>query len=311
MAPVVPPDILLPRCRQGDQVGIIAPSSPIRLQMLQAGVEQVSRLGLVPVVPEGIDARWRFTAGTDARRLAELEWAATAPQLQGIFAARGGYGLTPLLSRLPVDLFARSPRVLLGESDMTALGCWALSRGLGWLHGPMVAGSLRLGSDGWDEPSLRAALFEDSGEIVPEATSTLAAGEAEGVLWGGCLTLLASLCGTPWLPSFSASVLVLEDVGVKPYQVHRMIVQLRDAGHLEGVRAVLLGDFSGCIQHAEQGYDVADVLLDLLAETLGPVPVSMGWPIGHAAAPHVTLPMGARARLTALAEEPARLQWRR
>lgn len=305
------PSIDVPRCRRGERVAVIAPSSPIRAEMLEAGCDGLRALGLEPVLRDDIHARWRFTAGTDARRLAELEWAATEPGLSGIFLARGGYGLTPLLSRLPPGLLGRSRRLILGESDATALGCLALRDGVGWLHGPMVAGQLRLGAEGFDEASLAAALFDDRGECGAAAARCLAAGEAEGVLWGGCLSILAALCGTPWMPRVAAGILVIEDVGVKPYQVHRMLVQLRDAGALAGTRGVLLGDFSEAVQHPDQGYDVADVLADFFRDTLGPVPVSIGWPVGHATAPHLTLPMGALARLTVAPEAPARLAWRR
>lgn len=299
---------LLPKLAPGDRVSVVAPSSPIRPEMLEAGLHELRRLGLEPSVRSDVASRHLFFAGTDERRLAELSDALGDGAPPGVFLARGGYGLTPLLGSLPV----RPPsRLILGESDATALGCWALGRGLGWLHGPMVAGTLRLGAAGYDEASLRAALFDEAHEIVPSGTKAMRAGQAEGVLWGGCLTLLSALCGTPWLPRIGRSLLAIEDVGVKPYQVHRMLVQLRDAGALDGVAGVILGDFSDCVQHAEQGYDVADVMSDLLASVLGDVPISIGWPIGHAPAPHVTLPMGARARLTVSAGEPPRLSWRR
>lgn len=303
--------LALPLLRVGDKVAVVAPSSPIRAEMLDAGLQQVRALGLTPLVRDDVGARHRFTAGDDARRVAELNDALADDSIRGVFFARGGYGVTPLLPLLSPP-GAASPRVILGESDATALGCWAMTHGLGWLHGPMVAGTMRQGSAGFSEDSLRRALFEPAGEEAPQGTRALAAGEAEGVLWGGCLTLLAALCGTPWMPRLAGSLLVIEDTGVKPYQVHRMLVQLRDAGALQGVRGVVLGDFSDCIQHPEQGYDVADVIAELLAGCLGPVPVTIGWPIGHAAAPHLTLPMGARARLVVPpAGEPARLAWRR
>ena len=299
----------LPRLAPGDRVRVIAPSSPIRSEMLDAGLAELRRLGLQPSVRDDVASRHLFFAGTDERRRAELSDALGPSAPTGIFLARGGYGLTPLLRLLPE---APTPeRLILGESDATALGCWALARGLGWLHGPMVAGALRLGAAGYDEPSLRAALFDESHEMSPPGVRALREGEAEGVLWGGCLTLLASLCGTPWLPRMPRSLLVIEDVGVKPYQVHRMLVQLRDAGALDSVAGVILGDFSDCVQHAEQGYDVADVMADLLVSTLGNVPIGIGWPIGHAPAPHVTIPMGARARLVVSAGAPSRLSWRR
>lgn len=277
--------------------------------MLEAGIAELRRLGLQPTLRDDVSARWRFLAGPDERRDQELRDALGDPSVAGVFVARGGHGLTPLLRGL--DDLPRRPCTMLGESDATALGCWMLSRGMGWLHGPMVAGTLRLGPSGYDEKSLRAALFAGEGEMSPLATTALRDGEAEGVLWGGCLTLLAALCGTPWMPSLGNSILALEDVGVKPYQVHRMLVQLRDAGALRGVRGVILGDFSACVQHPDQGYDVADVLAEFLHSALGPVPVSLGWPIGHAPAPHLTLPMGARAHLSVSAPAGARLSWRR
>jgi muramoyltetrapeptide carboxypeptidase len=269
--------------------------------MLEAGLAEVRRLGYEPVVSAEITSRWRFHAGTEARRLEELRAAFADAQVRAVWCARGGEGITALLRGLDAAALAGDPKPVVGESDATALGCWALSSGVGWLHGPMVASALRHGETGYVESSLRAALAGLPQALAPAATRTLREGTASGVLWGGCLSLLAAACGTPWLPRLGESVLVLEDVGVKPYQVHRMLVQLRDAGALDGVRGVVLGDFSSSVQHADQGYDVADVLADFFTDALGDVPVTIGWPIGHAPAPHLTLPMGSRSRLEASA----------
>ncbi len=301
----------LPCLRPGDRVAVVAPSSPVRAEMLDEGLAQVRSLGLDPLVREDILARHRFTAGDEDRRLRELCDAMVEPSVRAVFVARGGSGATALLPALQRTLSPVSPRPILGESDATALGCWALCQGIGWLHGPMVAGSLRLGAEGADEASLRAALFDASGELAPAGTRAIAGGEAEGVVWGGCLSLLASLCGTPFMPRFKSSLLLVEDTGVKPYQVHRMLVQLRDAGALEGVRGVMLGDFSDCVQHAEQDYDVVDVMAELFVSAIGRVPISAGWPVGHAKAPHLTVPMGVEARLRVAADDRPVLQWHR
>lgn len=281
----------------GDRVAVVAPASPVKLEMLAMGTDDASRLGYKPQTRPDITARWRFTAGSDARRLDELRWALRDPSLRAVWLARGGYGITPLLRHLdPAELVA-DPKPIIGESDATALGCWALCAGVAWLHGPMVATQLRGGGDGYDEASLRSALAGEPYRLKGADVSVLAGGRAEGTLWGGCLTLLAALCGTPWLPRVERGVLVVEDVGVKPYQVHRMLVQLEDAGALEGLAGVILGDFSGCVQHENQGYDVRDVLADFFRDVAGDVPVTAGWPIGHAPAPHVTLAMGWHAVL--------------
>ena len=96
----------------------------------------------------------------------------------------------------------------------------------------------------------------------------------------------------------------VEDVGVKPYQVDRMLVQLRDAGYLHQLQGVVLGDFSGCVQHPDQGYTMDEVFADFFSE----IPVTTGWPVGHADAPHFTIPLGLPSRLAVAAEGAARLE---
>ena len=284
--------------RPGDRVAVVTPSSPVREEMLEAGVAAVRSLGFVPAVGDGVLDRWRWAAGPDERRLGELRRALQDPEIRAVWLARGGYGVTPLLARL-VDLdLAADPKPIVGESDATALGCLALARGVPWLHGPMVATKMRE-ADGFDRASLIAALAGQPFLLSEPRAAAVTLGRAQGVLWGGCLSLLAALAGTPWMPRIRGGILVAEDVGVKPYQVHRMLVQLRDAGALEDVAGVVLGDWSDCVQHADQGYDMADVFRDAFAEIAPGAPVSMGWPIGHAPSSHLTLAMGWNATLVA------------
>lgn len=286
----------------GESVAVVAPSSPVRTAMLDEGLAELRRLGYRPRTADDVAARDRFTAGTVERRLGELRAAFEDPQVRAVWCARGGYGLTPLLRELDPGPFQADPKPILGESDATALGCWALAAGLAWIHGPMVASQLRQGAAGYEPESLRAALEGRPHEA--RAGRALRPGEAEGVLWGGCLSLLAALAGTPWLkPPEGPQLLLVEDVGVKPYQVDRLLVQLRDAGALEGLVGVVLGDFSDCVQHPDQGYTIDEVLSDRLPG----VPASIGWPVGHAPAPHLSLVLGRPARLEVPAEGPSLL----
>lgn len=282
----------------GERIAVVATASPVKPDMLAAGIDETTRLGYVAQTRPDITARWRFCAGEDARRLDELRWALRDRSLRAIWLARGGYGIPPLLRHLDAADLAADPKPIVGESDATALGCWALSAGVSWLHGPMIATQLRA-EGGYDGSSLRSALAGEPYRLLGTGVEVLAPGRGEGTLWGGCLTLLAALCGTPWLPRVERSVLVVEDVGVKPYQVHRMLVQLRDAGALDGLAGVVLGDFSACVQHENQGYDIRDVLADFFRDAAGDVPVTIGWPVGHAPGPHLTLPMGWHAVLEA------------
>ena len=177
--------------RAGDRVAVVAPSSPVNEEMLAAGLAEVRRLGFEPSVRQDVGARWRFAAGDDRRRQQELTEALADPNIRALGLARGGYGVSPLLSSLDSSLLAADPKPIIGESDATALGCWAMAAGVAWVHGPMVATALRHGPSGHDEVSLRAALSGEAFTLEPGEVSVLVAGNAEGILWGGCLSLLA------------------------------------------------------------------------------------------------------------------------
>jgi muramoyltetrapeptide carboxypeptidase len=163
----------------------------------------------------------------------------------------------------------------------------------------MVARGLDEGESGYDRASLWHGL---TGEGAPYQSGEddllpLADGTAEGVLRGGCLSLLAAVAGTPWaLPRrHEPALLFLEDVDEKPYRVDRMLRQLRACGAFEGVAGVVFGDMKGCAPGFDEDYTLEEVLLEALAG-LG-VPVALGLSSGHTTLPNLTLPLGVRARL--------------
>ena len=71
--------------------------------------------------------------------------------------------------------------------------------------------------------------------------------QRSGILYGGCLSILVSLLGTPWEPSTEGKLLFLEDTGAKPYQIDRMLWQLRHAGKLDGVAGIIFGEMLDCV----------------------------------------------------------------
>jgi muramoyltetrapeptide carboxypeptidase len=171
----------------------------------------------------------------------------------------------------------------------------------------MVAGDLGRGA--FHEPSLRHALFGEGRPLVTEPGDLvgLRPGEGEGFLLGGCLSILAAACGTPWAlrPRREGVVLFIEDVNERPYRVDRMLRQLRQAGAFAGLRGLVFGEMPGCAPKAEEGYSLEDVIQDALDGL--DVPVAFGLSSGHTTRPALTLPLGVRARL--LCEEgTARLE---
>ena len=285
----------------GDRVGVIAPAGPVDADRLARGVAELRRLGFEVEPPEGVLERRGFTAGTLERRLGELYAAFENDDLAGVFCARGGAGVVQLLPGLEPDRLLARPKVLLGYSDLTFLHAVLNSRGLVTFHGPMVA--REIGDGGYERESLLLALSgqglyrSGDDELLP-----LRPGSAEGRLLGGCLSILAAACGTPWaLQADDEDVLLLlEDVDEAPYKIDRMLRQLRAAGLFERVRGIVLGDLPGCSPSLPASYTLEQVVLEALDGLH--VPIALGLSTGHTKNPNVTLPLGVRARLECAGE---------
>jgi muramoyltetrapeptide carboxypeptidase len=280
-------------------IGVAAPAGPVEEDRLARGVAELEKLGFAVRVADGARERKGFTAGTVENRLRQLHGLFADPAVAAIACARGGAGTIQLLPGLDRDLLRQNPKVLVGYSDATLLHLEMERLGLTSLHGPMVARGLDEGEAGYDRPSLWHAL---TGEGAPYQSGEddllpLAEGTAEGVLRGGCLSLLAGVAGTPWALSKvdEPTLLFLEDVDEKPYRVDRMLRQLRASGAFEGVAGVVFGDMKGCAPGFDEDYTLENILLEALSG-LG-VPVAIGLSSGHTSLPSVTLPLGVRGRL--------------
>jgi muramoyltetrapeptide carboxypeptidase len=275
---------------------LAGPVDPLRLAR---GVAALESLGLAVRVAEGALDRHGFTAGTARARLAQLQGLLADPDVAAIACARGGAGTVHLLPQLDPGLLLARPRLVLGYSDVTALHLLLARAGVASLHGPMVARELADGPSACDAASLWHALTgEGEPWLSPPGTlRPLRDGAAEGILRGGCLSLLAASLGTPWAlrTAGERAILFLEDVDERPYRIDRMLRQLRLAGAFDAVVGVVLGEMKGCLPRPDEGYSLDEVVREALAGL--DVPVAAGLPSGHTSGPAVTLPLGVRARL--------------
>lgn len=265
-------------------------------ERLRAGMRLVSERYQVRWDPDGVLAREGFLAGDDDRRAAELDRCLRDPDVRAIFVARGGYGIMRILERLDAAALRADPKWIVGFSDATALLSWALARaGVCGLHGPVVTqlGELPAG----DAEALFATLEDPTATPALSSLQPVGApgGPIEGHLVGGNLALVAHLAATPYLPPLAGSVLLLEDVGERPYAVDRYLTGLHLAGALDGVRGVLLGDFTGCEE--TKGPPDPDVwaVLDERLTRFG-IPGRRGAPVGHGAR-NLSLVIGQSIRL--------------
>ncbi len=299
MAPAEKPRIKPPALRPGDTVGIIAPGSPIQRNLLDAGCLALWRLGYKPFYLDSIFDQDLYFAGKTRRRARELEEMFTREEVHAVLCARGGYGCNYLLQEIDPARIAAHPKIFMGYSDVTALLTWfADAARLVTFHGPMVTRDFAA-EDGLHVASWAAATVgKERWEIAPVPGSgvvPLVEGRAQGVLYGGCLSILAASLGTPYEIKTEGTILFLEDVNVKPFQVDRMLMQLKLAGKLQGVRGLLFGEMPGCQQQPEQPYTLDQVLLRVAGD-LG-IPVAYGLRSGHVERENITLPIGVRASL--------------
>ena len=256
----------------------------------------------VELDPSIFATHMRF-AGDDATRLAAIHRAA-ASGADVAMITRGGYGLTRLLPAIDykaVDKAAGRGTAFVGLSDFTAFQSAALARkGTVTWAGP--AAGEDFGVEGQPDEIMQAC-FDDllagqgegTGWRVPAAEASAGFREVSGVLWGGNLSILAALCGTPWLPRVKGGILFIEDVHEHPYRVERMLTQLLHAGVLGQQKAVLFGHFTNYkpVPH-DRGFGLKTVLQWLRTQVNAPV--LTGLPFGHVTT-KVLLPVGARVRL--------------
>jgi len=288
--------------RPGDKVGIVAPASNVNREVLEAGCDGLRRAGYEPFYFQSILERDLYFAGSAERRARELEEMFTRDDLRAIVCARGGYGsnyLLPALDAKTIDLekIAKHPKIFVGYSDLTTLLTWfSDAAGFVTFHGPMVAKDFAV-ADGVDLASWQNAVSGAAEWEIGEGSGAkpLVAGEAEGILYGGCLSILVAALGTPYDIQTAGTILFVEDLAAKPYQIDRMLMQLKLAGKLKGVRGIVFGEMLDCRQGPTQDYTLEEVVLRIVGD-LG-IPVAFGLRSGHVSRANITLPIGVKARL--------------
>ncbi len=266
-----------------------------------AGCEALRKLGYKPFYFDSILDQDLYFAGSVERRMRELEEMFSREDVRAIVCARGGYGANYLLHTLDLEKIRSHPKILVGYSDITTLLTHVLdAAGVLTFHGPMVTKDFSR-VDGIDLVSWQAALSGASGWELDLGSGSgvrvLAEGSAEGVLYGGCLSMLAASLGTPYEIHPGESILFIEDVATKPYQIDRMLMQLKLAGKLTDVRGIIFGEMLECSQSQDQDYTLEEVVLRVVGD-LG-IPVAYGLRSGHVSRGNVTLPLGVRAAITA------------
>ena len=281
----------------GARVAVVAPASNAKPERVELGLAALRKRGFDAIAgAHTLGKEPPFFSGTIAERLADLHRAFADPEVAAIFCTRGGYGSNYLLEDLDLELVRAHPKPLFAYSDLTTVQTWLLDQiGLVGFHGPMVAADFYR-EDGVHEPSFEAAL---SGGLavagVDEGLRVLQPGRARGVIYGGCLSILAFALGTRFAPQTEGKLLFLEDVAAKPYQVDRMLRQMLLAGKFDGVTGLIFGEMLECGSSGTRADLLDQVILRVFDWFDGPI--AIGLRSGHVSRGNVTLPLGIEAEL--------------
>ncbi len=284
-----------PPLQPGDLVGIAAPSGAFNQIAFRKGVKILESWGLIPVFWEDIFKRHRYFAGKSSRRSKELQGLIKSKDIKALLFARGGFGLHYILPHLKLAALKKSPKRIIGYSDLTML-LNGISQDVGVVtyYGPTVCDLGRAQS-----PSLNRRIKNILMGTAPEAQWSLGTaavvkgGRAEGRLAGGCLSLLNMSVGTSFEIQTRNKIVLIEDVNEAVYEVERLLLHLKQAKLLQGVKGLVISELNDGKRAVPRSEWVA-MLKDVLADFKGPV--VYGVRFGHVKNPHI-LPLGKRARL--------------
>ena len=234
----------------GDEVGIIAPASPIKTDFLLEGLQYLQRIGYKGVPSINLGCRTHHVAGSSQARLDDFHQMFFNPDIKAVFAARGGYGSAHLLGKLDYSLLARNSKLLVGYSDITTLqlALWHKIR-MHSISGPMLAVEMAR-PNSINEPLFKNILSGTLPKVNELMSAYLDDGNisflrrnniVRGRLLGGTLSVISSMIGTPFLPDFKNAILIIEEHGERIYRLDRYLTQLRLAGIFDQISMVVIG----------------------------------------------------------------------
>jgi muramoyltetrapeptide carboxypeptidase len=305
-------ELLKPRAAAvGVKAAVLSPASSPDPAKVDRGMEALRNLGFLPIeAPHMLTRGPLYFAGTTEQRLLDLHAAFADDTVRVVFATRGGYGANYLLEDLDMDVLGDHPKPFFGYSDLTALQITLLDTlNLPSFHGPMVSPDFGR-EDGVHLPSLLAALAGEPYRVgKAEGLRLLKAGAevqpVRGTLYGGCLSILTTLLGTAFEPQTEGKLLFLEDVSAKPFQIDRMLWQLKQSEKLDGVKGIIFGEMLDCVSPGARPDLLEEVILNALDDFEGPIVI--GLRSGHVSRANVTLTFGVQAELVATLEPELRL----
>lgn len=281
---------------QGDKVGIISPSSCLEDNNIDAGLDYLRQCGLQPVLGRHVYDAYRYMGGTDEQRAADIMNFFADTQIKALFCTRGGAGSLRILPHLNYDIIKNNPKPIFGLSDSTALqnGIYAQTQNISY-SGFLLLYDFRNGNINPMQHNDLQQIFAGK-NLTLSSGETVTDGESEGILIGGNLYALNTLCGTPYFPDLSGKILLLEDIGIKSYQLDIMLRQLKMQKGFSKLKGLIFGQYEN-IRIADECDGTIDDNIHFFCEELS-IPAIKNFAYGHIPARHI-LPIGLPVKMNA------------
>lgn len=279
--------------RRGGKIGVVAPAGSASDDQLRLGVEALLGAGFEVELAAGIQDYKGYLAGEKEQRAKALREFFRRNDIEAIFCSRGGFGSIQLLPLLEPEAIRRHAKIFVGYSDVSILLNWFLQRaGMVTFHGPMVAMEIAQGLKGRSEEFFWQTLLGEKRSWRLELGDTIQSGYGEAEMIGGCLSMIVTTLGTPYEIDTKGKILLLEDVGEKPYRIERMLTHLQMAGKLDGLAGLVFGGFTDCEGEGPRGFQ--EIVTDLFQHAA--YPVAVGLAAGHGKE-NLLLPFGVKMGL--------------
>lgn len=280
-----------PYLKSGDKVGLVSTAKRTEPHEIEQGLAVLKSWGLESIIGKNAFNEYGFLAGTDEERLADLQRMLDDDSIKAIFFTKGGYGTLRIVDGIDWINFRRNPKWLVGYSDITLLHCHVHNFGIESLHAVMLQGYAKSTIASYN--TIRTVLFGESPSYeIPAAPDTTLKGTVEGMLVGGNLSMLYAIVGSPSDIDFDDKILFIEDIDEYLYHYDRMLVSLKRAGKLKGLKAVIVGQMVDIKESTlPWGQNDREITLEYFD-----CPIIFDFPAGHVA-DNRALIMGRKVRI--------------
>ena len=277
------------KLKTGDKVGIISPASALEECDISAGLAYLKQNGLIPVLGKHTRSQYRYMGGTDSERAQDIIDFFKNTEIKALFCTRGGAGSLRLLPYLDYDIIKNNPKPIFGLSDITALqnAVFAKTKNISY-SGFLLVYDFREGQIKATQDKDLKTIFQGQ-PLEYHSGKTVNTGATEGTLLGGNITAFNMLCGTPYFPDLSNKILLLEDIGIKSYQLDMMLQQLKLQKGFSKIKGLIFGQFSS-IRIIDECDGTIEDNIRYFCQDLN-IPVIMDFEYGHIPARHI-LPIG-------------------